>query len=353
MSEPTLRQLRYLVALCDLRNFTRAAEVCCVSQPTLSGGIQDLEGLLGLTLFERTKKKVLPTPEALDLAERARRIVNDTTAFCEASREYSDKSVAIIKMGLIPTISPFLLPWILPLLRQEYPETDFILHEQQSSRLLKLLADGELEVMVQALPYDCPDTDQYIFMDDPFWLAVHPDHALASHKEISIEDFDIHEALFLEEGHCLRDHAITACNPDEVEDLEGAPIQGSSLHTLLEMVAAGMGVTLVPDMAVSNAAFGGVGVKFLPMTKDTPFRRIGLIWRKHSGRSEIYRQIGKVLEQRLSAGITHAAPPLPLTTDAKLEGEIRRCLARIASREAPPSCVDPSGSSCFPETEDK
>ena len=351
MNEPTLRQLRYLVALCDLRNFTRAAETCCVSQPTLSGGIQDLESLLGLGLFERTKKKVIPTPEALELAERARHIVNETTAFCEASEEFADKGVAIIKMGLIPTISPFLLPWILPLLRKEFPHTDFILHEQQTSRLLKLLADGELEIFVQALPYDCPETDQYVFMDDPFWLAVPPNHALASQKEVSPADFDLREALFLEEGHCLRDHALTACNSKDFDDSAANSIQGSSLHTLLEMVAAGMGVTLVPDMAVSNAAFGGVGVKFLPMTKDTPSRQIGLIWRKNSGRADLYRQIGQVLEQRLSAGVTNAAPPLPLTTDTKLEGEIRRCLARIASREHPPSCVDPSGSSCFPDGE--
>ena len=296
MTPPTLRQLRYLVSLCETLNFSRAAELCHVTQSTLSGAIQDLEGLLRLSLFERSKRKVIPTAAGIDLAARARRILAETDGFMEASADHADQSLAPIRLGMIPTIGPFLLPRLLPLLRQSLPGLKLILREDQSARLLAQLAAGDLDLLVLAFPYDCPDMETHLFLTDPFWAALPTSHPLVGRSVVSPNDVEGDQLLLLEDGHCLRDHVLAACS------LRGRSnaVQGTSLYTLLQMVADGLGVSMVPDMAVGSAMLAGLDVRFRPMPLDTPARRIGLVWRPSSGRKTLFLSLGKLLGANLT-----------------------------------------------------
>ncbi|CAA7627077.1 hydrogen peroxide-inducible genes activator [Magnetospirillum sp. UT-4] len=295
MAVPTLRQLRYLVTLCETRNFSRAAEQCHVTQSTLSGGIQDLEGLVGFQLFERGHRRVIATPAALDLAERARRILAETEGFVEAAAAHADESFAPVRLGLIPTIGPFLLPQLLAAIRPAHPRLKLVLREDHSARLLERLAAGDLDAVVLAFPYDCPGTETRLFVADPFWVALPPGHPLAAKDSVTPADIAAERLLLLEDGHCLREHVLDACALGE--PAEG--IQGTSLYTLLQMVADGLGVTVVPDMARDSPMLAGLDVVYRPLPPEVPARRIGLVWRPSSGRKGLFRDLAELCEKAL------------------------------------------------------
>ncbi|MGB0695164.1 MAG: LysR substrate-binding domain-containing protein [Rhodospirillaceae bacterium] len=296
---PTLKQLRYLVAVADSLSFSKAAAQCCVSQPTLSAAMAELEAQLGLVLFERSRRHVRPTDNGADLANRARRILGEVSGFIEAADRLRNAPAGPLKLGVIPTIAPYLLPRLLTVMRESYPDIRLQLREEKTGTLLEDLAAGRCDLLVLALPYDAPQTEQAVFLDDPFWAACPPGHALEFAQQVSPEALDPTELLLLEDGHCLRDHALDACGlrtaPDQRDD-----VQGTSLPTLIHMVAEGWGITLLPDMAVKDRFIDGFSVVTRPMAEGTPVRQIGLVWRATSGHGGLYREMADTLKKDLN-----------------------------------------------------
>lgn len=290
---PTIKQLRYLVALVDERHFGRAAEACFVTQSTLSAGIQELEYLLGITLFERSKRHVMPTPEGEELAARARRVLREV----EDMAAYADQGEAplagLVRIGAIPTIGPYLLPPMIPAVRASYPQVRIYLREEQTARLLEGLEHGRLDVAVIALPYDVGGFETLEIMRDRLWAALPEGHRLAKRKRLSTADLDAEDMLLLEEGHCLRDHALAACSRAQRRDED---FQATSLFTLVEMVAEGFGITLVPEIAVGSDVMRTTGVALRPLEDDGAYRRIAMLWRSTAARASEYRLLGHVLK---------------------------------------------------------
>ncbi|RAU23137.1 LysR family transcriptional regulator [Paramagnetospirillum kuznetsovii] len=291
---PTLRQLRYLVALAEHRHFGRAAEACLATQSTLSAGLQELESLLGAVLVERTKRKVLMTPLGEAVVQRAREVLRGAEDIADMVRAAGKPLCGQMRLGVIPTIAPFLLPQALPVLRLAYPDLKLVLREDLTARLLDRLSRGELDVALLALPYDAPELETVVLAQDPFVLACPPDHPLASRTEISGPDLAQAHLLLLEEGHCLREHALAACSlPGPVR---GEDVMGTSLGTLVQMVASGLGVTLLPRMAVECGILRGTDLVTRPVAGNGA-RLIGLAWRKSSARGKEFTLLGKALFQ--------------------------------------------------------
>ncbi len=302
---PTLRQLRYLVAVVDRRHFGQAAEACLVSQSTLSAAIQELEDLLGTPLLERTRRSVLPTPLGREIAERARAILQDAEDLVDAARASKDPMAGPLRLGVIPTIGPFLVPRVMPGLRAAFPDLKLYLREDQTARLLAGLASGEVDVALLALPYPADDVETLVIAQDRFWVVAPPGGRLASAKAAQPSELAMEDLMLLEDGHCLRDHALAACA------LEGgrrnAAFQGTSLHTLVQMVANGLGVTLLPQMALDAGILRGLDVTVRPLDGERPYRQIGLAWRRTSGRKETFRRLGAALESLTATNEAAAA----------------------------------------------
>lgn len=303
-SLPTLRQLTYLVAVVDGCHFGKAAEACSVTQSTLSAAITELEDVLGAPLLERTKRRVLPTPLGRDVAERARSLLKGAEDIVDVARASTELMVGPLRLGVIPTISPFILPRAMPRLREAFPRLQLFLREEQSAPLLAKLDDGALDVVLLALPYHTgPDIETMPIADDPF-LVVYPPHRPPSNgsgpaEPVKPGDIEFENLLLLEEGHCLRDQALAAC------DLEGARrnagFQGTSLHTLVQMVANGLGITLLPKMAIDAGILRGLDLPVRPLAGHPSSRGIGLAWRRTSARKETFRRLGAELAKELHA----------------------------------------------------
>jgi LysR family transcriptional regulator, hydrogen peroxide-inducible genes activator len=289
---PTLRQLRYLVAVEEYRHFGRAAESCLATQSTLSAGLQELESLLGVTLVERTKRKVLMTPLGEEVAARARDLLRGAEDIADLARAHGAPLSGRLRLGVIPTIAPFLLPRVLPNLRRDYPDLRLALREDLTARLLERLANGELDVAILALPYDAPDMEMEALFTDPFVLACPPGHPLAAKERVTGADLAEADLLLLEEGHCLRDHALAACSLPAPRRGDG--MLGTSLGTLVQMVATGMGVTLLPRLAVEAGILMGTDLVTRPVAGGGA-RLLGLAWRKSSARKDEFRLLGEVL----------------------------------------------------------
>lgn len=294
---PTLRQLRYLVAVVDKRHFGQAAEACLVTQSTLSAGIKELEGLLGVTLLERTKRRVVATPVGLEIAGQAREILLQTEGLVDTAQAVGKPLSGALRMGIIPTVSPYLVPRVLPGLREMFPDLKPYLREDQTSRLLSQLAAGELDVVILAYPYKAADIDHQDFMDDAFWVACPNDHALAKRKtkSVGIDEIPDNELLLLEEGHCLRDHALAACRLQDGSRQQG--FRGTSLGTIMQMVGCGIGITLIPEMAVRSHVFDGLKISMIPLSKEASKRKIGLTWRSASRRKGEFRTLARALKE--------------------------------------------------------
>ncbi|MBI5165825.1 MAG: hydrogen peroxide-inducible genes activator [Magnetospirillum sp.] len=293
ITPPTLRQLRYLVALADERHFGRAAEACLVTQSTLSSGLKELEQLLGVALFERTKRRVAPTAAGLDIAERARRLLRDAEELTEAARAAGEPLTGPLRIGVIPTVAPFLVPRILPTLYRRHPALKPYLREEQTGRLIAGLEDGRLDVLLLAFPIDAPDLTSATILDDRFWIACPHNHPLAACAQVSPDQVPRDELLLLEDGHCLRDHALSACHLEGGAWHEG--FRGTSLHTLVHMVAVGLGVTLLPEMAIRAGLADLPGLAVRPLSNEAPPRRIGLAWRRSSARSTEFRLLAGLI----------------------------------------------------------
>lgn len=289
---PTLKQLQYLVALEDHGHFGRAAEACFVTQSTLSAGLRELESLIGITLVERTRRVVRFTPLGGRIADKARRILREAEELSDMARAAGKPLAGDLRMSVIPTIAPFLLPTLLPKLRREWPDLKLYLREETSQAACDALHRGKVDCVLLALPYGCGEVDMAPLFDDRLFVAFPPDHA-ALPERISAAALDEETLLLLEDGHCLKDHALAACNRPELR--AEAMMVGTSLHTLIQMVDNGLGVTMVPEMALNAGILQGTGVVARPLEADRPSRRIALIWRKNSPREKEFNMLGEAL----------------------------------------------------------
>jgi LysR family transcriptional regulator, hydrogen peroxide-inducible genes activator len=288
---PTIKQLQYLVALRDYGHFGKAAESCFVTQSTLSASLRELETLVGVTLVERTRRVVRFTPLGLRIAEKARRVLREAEELADMARAEGLPLTGELRMGVIPTIAPFLLPAILPRLRSRWPELKLFLREETSQAACDALHRGQLDCVLLAAPYDCGDVEMIDLFDDELLLAFPPhENPPAS---IAADAIDEHRLLLLEDGHCLKDHALAACNRPQLR--AEARMLGTSLHTLVQMVDNGLGLTLVPQMAVSAGILDGTGIVTRHLDAAVTSRRIALVWRRSSPRAAEFRMLGDAL----------------------------------------------------------
>lgn len=305
---PTLRQLRYLVALADHQHFGRAAEACRATQSTLSAGLQELETLLGATLVERTKRRVAITPLGEEVVRRARLLLQGAEEITELVRAAGRPLSGPLRLGVIPTVGPYLLPRVLPALREAYPDLRLYLREDLTARLLERLADGDLDLVLLALPYRTDDFLTLPLFDDPFLLACPAGHSLATGATVSVVPAE--ELLLLEEGHCLRDHALAACHlalPGNAAADRSDRLLATSLVTLVQMVAGGLGITLLPRLAVDNGVLAGTDLVARALSEGAPARTIGLAWRKSSPRKREYELFADELRRSVEPLVTRQA----------------------------------------------
>ncbi|MES9958403.1 MAG: LysR substrate-binding domain-containing protein [Sedimenticola sp.] len=300
MNLPTLRQLKYLVAVVELRHFGQAAEHCFVTQSTLSAGIQELENLLGATLIERSKRKVLPTPLGIEIAGKAQQLLDLATEMTEMADSQGKPLSGTLRLGVIPTIGPYLLPKVLPGIRSGFPDLELQLVEDQSGRLLERLGRGTLDTAILAFPYPIGEMERSIFWEEKFLVALPSDHSLARRKRLATGELPREELLLLEEGHCMTDHALAACHLEGLKS--NAAFQGTSLYTLLQMVAGGQGITFLPEMATRSELLPPEGIRLAALTEAGPHRQIGLVWRNTYYRKEDLLTLAEEMGRLLQAG---------------------------------------------------
>jgi LysR family hydrogen peroxide-inducible transcriptional activator len=288
-----LRDLRYLVALADALHFGKAADACHVSQPTLSTQVKKLEEELGVVLVERAPRHVMLTPAGRDIAARARRVLAEVEQMRETARRTSDPEAGTIRLGLFPTLGPYLLPHVVPRIRTRFPRLELLLVEEKTEVVLNMLRDGKLDAAVLALPLHEDWLETELLFEEPFLLAVPDGHALAGHADLRLSDLGEQHLLLLEEGHCLRDQALEVCHLAGAGEKEG--FRATSLETLRQMVAAGVGVTLLPMLAVKPPVSPSENIRLVAFRDPPPSRQMALVWRKSSAMSSFLRQLATVL----------------------------------------------------------
>ncbi len=302
LAEPSLRQLRHFLSLAEHCHFSRAAEACLLTQSSLSASIKELETILRAPLFERTKRSVIITPLGRDLLPLAREVIASVDGLMEAAKGTGAPLAGDLRLGVIPTIGPFLLPRVLPGLREAYPELRLYLREEQTAALLRQLSDGSLDLVLLALPYETGDLTLLPFADDPF-LAVFPqDDPLAGYETMTPRRLDAGRLLMLEGGHCLSEQILAMGARVE----RAGQFQATSLHTLVEMVANGLGVTVLPKMAIDGGILRGLKLTVRPFSTGKGRRRIALAWRRTSHRAEAFRLLGEFLRDELATPIASA-----------------------------------------------
>jgi LysR family hydrogen peroxide-inducible transcriptional activator len=289
MKLPTIKQLRYFVALTEIEHFGRAAEACFVSQSAFSNAIQELEGLLEVQLVDRTNRSVTITAMGQQLATQARLCLRDVESLVEMARGQREPLTGELHLGVIPTIAPFLLPAALPRLRRRYPKLQLYLHEDQSQRIYDRLMDGELDVILLAFPYDMRGVESLPLFKDRFALAYRQGTERVDPGNYRFSRLDADSILLLEDGHCLRDHALAACRIRNTQKVRR--IGASSILTLVEMVDADLGITFLPEMARDSLILKNTRVRLQPL-EENAYRTIGLAWRKGTDREEEFRMLG-------------------------------------------------------------
>ena len=299
MHLPTLKQLQYLVALADHGHFGRAAEASFVTQSTLSAGIRELETLLDAHLVERTRRVVRFTPLGDRIADRARRILADAEDLAALAQMESKPLTGDLRLGVIPTIAPFFLPRALPALRKAHPNLRLFLREEPSSGACDALQKGQLDCVLLALPYGCGEVETEKLFDDRLLVAAHKDDETLAAESVAAGEIDGDRLLLLEDGHCLKEHALAACRRPEFRT--EASVIGTSLHTLIQMVDNRLGLTLVPQMALDAGLLRGTDVEVRPLEGNAS-REIALIWRKSSPREAEFRMLAKALVDAAAAG---------------------------------------------------
>lgn len=277
-----LKDLRYLVAVADERHFGRAAARCFVSQPTLSAQLQKLEQGLGVQLIERTPNNITLTQSGVEIVARARRILEAADEVVTLARSQRDPLAGKLRVGLLPTIGPYLLPRVAPLVRRKLPRLELRLYEYQTGVMLEKLRSGDLDLGILALPVELAGLQSRELYKEPFVVALPEHHRLAARDSIRVGDLKDETLLLLEEGHCLRDQALEVCSRVDVRDSQD--FRATSLETLRQMVATGAGLTLLPELAVRGAYRNARGVVLRPFARPVPVRHIGALWRKSTAR---------------------------------------------------------------------
>ena len=304
----TLQELRYLVALADKGHFVRAAEACHVGQPTLSTQLKKLEDYLGVTLFERNKHHLMPTPIGEEIIERARIALDVVEQIRDLARQGHDPMDGPLRLGVIPTLGPYLVPYLLPTIRDTYPKLHLFLREDLTANLLERLRQGRLDALLLALPVHGEDIEVMELFREAFMVALPMGHPLERKQQIDEQELANQNVLLLEEGHCMRDQALAICGstPSDQRD----ELKATSLETLRQMVAAGVGCTLLPALA----ALPGVGsvqngmVQIRPFASPAPTRIIGLAWRHRYPREATIRGLAEVVMANLPPAVATTMP---------------------------------------------
>lgn len=294
MTHVTLKQLRYFDALARVQHFGKAADLCSVTQPALSMQIRELEQNLGLDLVERTRSGVQLTDKGREIAERAARILGDVRSLIEYAQHSDQLLSGALKLGVIPSIAPYLLPPLLPLIKGSYPDLELHVRETQTANLIEELIAGKIDVMLLALPVDHPDIESLELFQDRFILALPHSRELSGGVRADKEMITGERLLLLEEGHCLRDQALTYCSLNQVDSVN--TFGASSLSTIVEMVAAGYGITLLPEICLP-IEMRGRAIDLVPFVDPEPHRTIGLAWRNSSPRRRDFEELGRLLRE--------------------------------------------------------
>lgn len=288
---PTLRQMQYLIALNDEKSFSKAADICHVTQSTLSAGIKEMENILGQPVIDRSKRKVILTPLGLEMLGHSETIIERAKKMMARAKIFEAPMSGPLRLGVIPTIAPFLLPDILPRAQKQFPRLELEIYEDMSDRLIDRLNNGAIDLALMAFPFDTPGLSQELLFDEEFHLAV-PKNRAFSNKKITPNDLDPGELLLLEDGHCLSDHALSAC--DIQLPKRRRAYSASSLQTLMQMVVSGYGITLIPDMAITAHAVPKE-IKLIKFESPAPSRQIGLCWRTGSAQVEDFKTFGHMV----------------------------------------------------------
>ena len=292
---PSIKQLKYLCAVAEYRHFSKAAAACHVTQSTLSAAIQELESQLGVKIFERNKKTVMITSLGTKLLMQARIVLGDVEDFVGIARAHEAPLVGDLRLGVIPTIGPFLLPAILSELRKSFDKLKLYLKEEMSEELVGQLQQGQLDLIILAFPLPLPDMETVSLFKDEFLLCLPPGHELEKMQQVRQHQLRGQSLLLLEEGHCLRDHALEACKLESADtDLV---YQGTSLHTLVQMVANGLGMTLLPAMSINANVLGDTHLQIKHFSNDNVFREVGMAWRKSDPRREEYLLLAEFVKK--------------------------------------------------------
>ena len=307
----TLQDLRYVVTLAETRNFARAAKACYVSQPTLSTQIKKLEDELGLALFERTNKRVMPTAAGFELIVQARVVLEEAEKLQQMAQQALDPMAGPLRLGVIPTLGPYLLPHLVPQLRADYPHLRLYLREDLTANLIERLRAGALDAILLALPIHTDGLELIELFREPFVMALPKDSPLAGKSEVMETDLMGVQLLLLEDGHCLRDQALAVCGLPQPRGSED--FRGSSLETLRQMVAAGVGCTLLPALAADAAGTGGTKltserlIELRPFAAPVPSRTIGLAARRGFPRMEMVRAFAELIKRHAPQGVALVA----------------------------------------------
>ncbi len=293
----TLTELRYIVAVARERHFGRAAETCFVSQPTLSVAVKKLEDELGVTLFERGPGEVSVTPAGRRIIEQAQRVLEEASRIRELAAAGKDPLAGTLRLGAIYTIGPYLLPKLIPILRRTAPAMQLLIQENFTHRLSEELRSGEVDVILVALPFDTPGVMTRPVYDEPFMVAVPKGHPWENRKRVTSEELTSESLLLLGEGHCFRDQVLDICHTVRARERSSLArtVEGGSLETIRQMVAGGVGVTVLP--ATSTATSGGANdlIRILPFARPVPTRRVGLAWRRSFPRPEAIEALRKAV----------------------------------------------------------
>jgi LysR family hydrogen peroxide-inducible transcriptional activator len=308
---PSPQQLRYLTALAETGHFGRAALTCAVTQSTLSAGILALERQLDAAILDRgAGRHVMFTPLGLELVARAGDALAALTTFTEAAVAARAPMSGPLRLGVIPTIGPFLLPRLMPALRDTFPQLRLFLREDTTAHLVERLEASRLDVLLLALPCDCGGADALTMPRDEFLVALPHGHRLTAQERIPVAALAGERLLLLEDGHCLRDQALAVCGllAGDRETQEG--FAATSLHTLVQMVAGGLGVTMLPRLAIAAGVTAGTGIELRPVAGAGAWRTLGLAWRPNAPRAAEYRALGPLLSETIGAALA-AAPGCP------------------------------------------
>jgi LysR family hydrogen peroxide-inducible transcriptional activator len=300
-----LRDLKYIVAVAETRHFGKAAERCFVSQPTLSGQIKKLEDELGVAIFERTNRSVEITSVGESIVRHARDIIEQVEVIEQLAQAHQDPLAGPLRIGAIPTLSPYLMPLVLLPLKKQHPQMRLILSEELTDTLVERLQNHEIDAALLATPVEETELETLPLFDEPFWIAYPRKHAFYTREKITRRDLDQENLLLLAEGHCLAKQAMDVCHIKERETQgEMADLRASSLETLIQLVGAGFGVTLVPALAMRGSWTTGSGVVAQPLDWPDASRRVSLVYRRSYPRLEALLALAKIIQGNLPNTVT-------------------------------------------------